>query len=93
MVGYQEAVEWDAPPTLPAVLSDAGYHTCMVGRNIHQWPVRKRYRFDQMVQLVRRSSDLGQFQRGTHPDIRARTRQSGPRESMHSGPGPGDQGR
>ena len=49
MVGCQEEVEWDAPPTLPGVLSRAGYHTYMAGRDIHQYPRRKRYGFDHMV--------------------------------------------
>lgn len=49
MVGYADGVEWDAPPTLPGVLRDAGYHTMMVGRSMHQHPVRKRYGYDQMI--------------------------------------------
>ncbi|MFH1743279.1 MAG: arylsulfatase [bacterium] len=49
MKGYQSEVEWDAPPTLPQVLSDQGYHTYMVGRSMHQHPPRKRYGFDHMV--------------------------------------------
>ena len=49
MVGYRDGVEWDAPPTLPQVLSEAGYHSCLVGRSMHQHPVRKRYGFDHMV--------------------------------------------
>jgi arylsulfatase len=49
MVGYADGVEWNAPPTLPGVLRDAGYHTMMVGRSMHQHPVRKRYGYDQMI--------------------------------------------
>jgi len=49
MVGYRDGVEWKAPPTLPGVLSAAGYHTFLVGRSMHQHPVRKRYGFDHMV--------------------------------------------
>ncbi len=49
MVGYRDGVEWDAPPTLPQVLSDEGYHTYLVGRNMHQHPSRKRYGYDHMV--------------------------------------------
>jgi arylsulfatase A-like enzyme len=49
MVGYHDGVEWDAPPTLPQVLSEHGYQTCLVGRNMHQHPPRKRYGFDHMV--------------------------------------------
>ena len=51
MVGYRDGVEWDAPPTLPGVLSRAGYQTFLAGRSMHQWPVRKRYGFDHMVIL------------------------------------------
>ena len=49
MVGYCDAVEWNAPPTLPGVLRDAGYHTYLVGRSMHQHPKRKRYGYDHMV--------------------------------------------
>jgi len=49
MRGYRDRVEWDAPPTLPEVLSRAGYHTYLVGRSMHQYPIRKRYGFDHMV--------------------------------------------
>ncbi len=49
MVGYQEGVEWDAPPTLPQTLRDAGYQTVLVGRSMHQYPPRKRYGFEHMV--------------------------------------------
>lgn len=49
MVGYKDGIEWDAPPTLPGVLSSAGYHTYLAGRSMHQHPPRKRYGFDHMV--------------------------------------------
>ncbi len=49
IVGYRDGVEWDAPSTLPQVLSEHGYHTYLVGRNMHQHPPRKRYGFDHMV--------------------------------------------
>ena len=49
MVGYQDGVEWNSPPTLPGVLREAGYHTAIVGRNMHLYPPRKRYGFDEMV--------------------------------------------
>lgn len=49
MVGYRDGVEWEAPPTLPQALSVAGYHTCWVGRSMHQHPPRKRYGFNHMV--------------------------------------------
>ena len=49
MVGYRDAVEWDAPPTLPGVLHDAGYQTILVGRGMHQHPTWKRYGYDQMT--------------------------------------------
>jgi len=49
MVGYRDAVEWDAPATLPGVLRGAGYQTCLVGRAMHQHPPRKRYGYEHMV--------------------------------------------
>jgi len=49
IVGYRDGIEWDAPPTLPGVLSDAGYHTFLAGRSMHQHPPRKRYGFDHMA--------------------------------------------
>jgi len=61
MVGYRDGVEWDAPPTLPGVLSDAGYHTCWVGRSMHQHPTRKRYGFDHMVLSGRDTSDYEEW--------------------------------
>jgi len=42
-------LEWDAPPTLPGILSAAGYQTWWIGRDHHQYPKRKRYGFDHMV--------------------------------------------
>ena len=49
MVGYRENVAWDAPPTLPGVLRDAGYQTVLVGRDMHQCPRRKRFGYDHMI--------------------------------------------
>lgn len=49
MVGYRDHIAWNAPPTLPGVLRDAGYHTALVGRDMHLHPRRKRYGFDEMV--------------------------------------------
>ena len=49
MVGYRDGVEWDAPPTLPGVLREAGYQTVLVGRSMHQHPPRKRYGYEHMV--------------------------------------------
>lgn len=37
MVGYHGGQVWDAPPTLPGVLQDAGYETAIVGRAMHQY--------------------------------------------------------
>ncbi len=49
LVGYHDGLEWQAPATLPEVLKTAGYQTFLVGRNMHLWPRRKRYGFDEMV--------------------------------------------
>jgi len=48
MVGYCSKQEWDPPATLPQVLRENGYQTYWVGRSMHQWPVRKRFGFDEM---------------------------------------------
>lgn len=48
MVGYRDGVEWDAPPTLPGALRDAGYQTHIVGRSMHQHPPRKRHGYEGM---------------------------------------------
>ena len=60
MVGYRDCVEWDAPATLPGVLSEAGYHTYLVGRSMHQHPPRKRYGYEHMV-LHGWASDYGEW--------------------------------
>lgn len=41
--------EWHVRHTLPSVLRSAGYHTYLAGRDMHQYPVRKRYGYDHMV--------------------------------------------
>lgn len=61
MVGYRSGVEWDAPPTMPGVLRDAGYHTYWAGRSIHQYPHRKRYGFDHMVFLGGENGDYREW--------------------------------
>jgi len=67
MVGYRDGVEWDAPPTLPGVLSAAGYQTELIGRSMHQHPPRKRYGFDHML-LHGWESDYGEWLRRHAPD-------------------------
>lgn len=49
LLAYREGLEWNPPATLPGELSKAGYQTALVGRNMHQHPLRKRFGFDQMV--------------------------------------------
>lgn len=49
LVGYKGALPWNPPATLPGTLRNAGYHTAIVGRNMHQHPLRKRYGYDQMT--------------------------------------------
>ena len=61
MRGYRDGVEWDAPPTLPQVLSDHGYHTYLVGRCMHQHPPRKRYGYDHMVINSLHDSDYAEW--------------------------------
>ncbi|MHB9033393.1 MAG: sulfatase-like hydrolase/transferase, partial [Anaerolineae bacterium] len=49
MVGYRDGVPWNAPVTLPAALTRAGYQTALVGRSMHQYPERARFGYEQMV--------------------------------------------
>jgi arylsulfatase len=49
LCGYQDGHEWDATHSLPEVLRRAGYQTYLAGRDMHQYPVRKRYGYDHMV--------------------------------------------
>ncbi len=58
MVGYKDSVEWDAPVTLPQALKESGYHTFIVGRNMHQHPRQKRYGYDHKV--IKGSPRLGE---------------------------------
>lgn len=48
-VGLIGGVEWDAAFALPNVLRNSGYHTYLAGRDMHQYPDRKRYGYDHMV--------------------------------------------
>ncbi|MCE9615858.1 MAG: arylsulfatase [Lentisphaerae bacterium] len=49
LVGYEEHVPWEPAATLPGCLSAAGYQTELVGRSMHQHPLRRRFGFDHMV--------------------------------------------
>lgn len=68
VVGYQDGQEWDPTHSLPNVLRNAGYHTYLAGRDMHQYPVRKRYGYDHMVVLndyrrwLERRVDVDTFQ-------------------------------
>ncbi len=68
MRGYRDFIEWKAPPTLPQVLSDHGYHTYLVGRNMHQHPVRKRYGYDHMVIFKGQDGDYGEWLSRREPE-------------------------
>ncbi len=46
LVGYQDGLDWDHPPTLPECLQQAGYQTKLVGRAMHLSPPEKRYGFE-----------------------------------------------
>lgn len=63
MVGYRDNMEWEAPPTLPGVLKASGYHTYLVGRNMHLYPRRKRYGFDHMVVTGGTAATPGDYER------------------------------
>lgn len=49
MVGYHNSVPWANPPSTAEVLGQEGYHTYFIGRNMHQYPPRKRFGYDHMV--------------------------------------------
>ena len=60
--------EWDGP-TLPGILSDAGYQTQWIGRGMHQEPPYKRYGFDHMIfQDYRAPDDYDEFIARRHPE-------------------------
>ena len=60
-----------APPTLPGVLREAGYHTAIVGRDMHLYPKRKRYGFDEMVIHQDYHRYVADHQRGDRLDAMA----------------------
>ena len=50
LCGNKAGTEWDsAPITLPLALKENGYHTYIVGRDMHQYPERRRFGYDHMV--------------------------------------------
>lgn len=53
IVGYRDgnAIPDDVP-TLPGVLRNHGFQTYLVGRNMHQYPYRKLYGFDDMEMVT-----------------------------------------
>ena len=60
---------WDIEQTLPAVLAQAGYETCWVGRSMHQYPPEKRFGFEHIVALEHRCpSDYMSFVQEHRPD-------------------------
>ena len=63
MVGYAAHQQWEPAATLPDELRKAGYHTGIVGRNMHQHPFRKRYGYEQMSLAggVNQSDDYSQW--------------------------------
>jgi len=48
LVGYQDGLEFNPSFTLPALLSNVGYQTQLVGK-LHMFPQRKRFGFDHMA--------------------------------------------
>jgi arylsulfatase A-like enzyme len=54
--------EWDPEHTIASVLRDAGYQTGWVGRSMHQYPVRKRFGFEELVHFDHREpGDYDEF--------------------------------
>ncbi|MEX0885334.1 MAG: arylsulfatase [Phycisphaeraceae bacterium] len=46
MVGMRTGVDWHPDHTLPGELTRAGYQTHLVGRHMHQHPMRKRFGYE-----------------------------------------------
>jgi len=68
-VNNVSGIEWEGP-TLPGELKKAGYHTYLVGRNMHQHPSRKRYGFDHMViEYDAEAKDYSEWLEKKMPDI------------------------
>ena len=51
------SAEWEIENTLGTVLRNAGYQTGWIGRSMHQYPVRKRFGFEEMVLCDHRCED------------------------------------
>jgi len=49
MRAYREDDAWGEKNTLPAALRQAGYQTYLAGRDMHQYPIRKRFGYDHIV--------------------------------------------
>lgn len=49
--------EWDVANTIGTALRDAGYQTGWIGRSMHQFPVRKRFGFEEVVLCDHRCED------------------------------------
>lgn len=49
IAGYYQEAEWEPSIALPSVLKNVGYHTYLVGRDMHQYPQKKRYGYDHTV--------------------------------------------
>jgi arylsulfatase A-like enzyme len=55
---YRDGLDWDAPISLPGLLSDAGYQTQLIGK-LHLHPQRKRYGYDHMIRAERSNDRWG----------------------------------
>lgn len=49
LVGMVDGIPWHPAATLPGELKKAGFQTFLVGRDMHQFPRRKRFGYDHMV--------------------------------------------
>lgn len=49
LVGMVDGIPWNPAATLPGELKKGGYQTFLVGRDMHQFPRRKRFGYDHMV--------------------------------------------
>lgn len=45
----RDGLVWQIEDTAPSMLRNAGYQTFLVGRDMHQFPSRRRFGFDEMI--------------------------------------------
>jgi arylsulfatase A-like enzyme len=71
--------EWHVEHTLASVFRDSGYQTAWIGRSMHQYPVRKRFGFEECVISDHRlDDDYDEFLRRNMPEAGGGYHDGGP---------------